>query len=1347
ISNLEAGTQYYAFLTSINDSGESEKSEKISILTTPASPVFAIEGAVEDIGQAEATVTWEAPESSYEGYLLEVSTDFTFANTNLMLEGYGRGGSPKNLTQSISKDSIPSLSSGQTYFVRIRSFNSSGESPNSNIISFATVPKAPVFADPSNISQVSASVSWSTPQGAQTFFLDLNTRDDFDPATAVYENFPSAVPFEVISSLTPGTNYYVRVESSNNSGKSGDMNPVDYGETNFLTRPMTPEFSSGSTLTDVSQTGVTLNWNQVPETLDGYYVEVATSNNFLDGSYIDGFDNAEISKEKTSISVNNLEIGTEYYARLRSYNSTGSSQYSDVVSMLTLPETPTFSSDPFTNIGQSSATLSWNAVSEIFDGYHMELSTDASFIDESQLVDGYGANNITKVIDKDQDIEFIDDLTSGTVYYARLRSFNDSGESLGSEIISFKTISESPSFNSPSDITQEGAALSWSNPTGTDSFLLDVNTSDDFGSSTAFIEAESKTDAFKTLSGLENGTIYYARVESINESGGSGDVSFGEVSFLTKPMTPLFNSTGALTNISQTSMTINWNAVPELLDGYYLDVSTSSDFTSGLFLTGWENVDLTKDLTSISVNQLESGSSYYARLASYNASGSSSFSETILLLTTPGTPTMNEVTSIGQTEVDISWNEIGGADNYLLDVSQNFFQTLEPNYNALSVDGTSISIVGLNPGEGYQIRLRSNNASGESPNSETVEIITAPATPVARDATNSSTRVFTANWDAANGATYYVLEVSLDDFVTFHFNETLSSPNPIQITDLQSGATYKYRLRAGNASGESENSNQITVVAQNNAQSLSINNIDFDENFGESMSATTVTVSLTGGLGDAIVNWRHKKVLSSSSDWSELITASGSGTSFSFEVTDAMLDDVGVDFEVYATDNVTFVENLGNKIKRSFSESESSEIPVIALSKWQMISIPYELDDDLVTSVFNELGSSEYKKAWRLMRYEDGAYQDAITGFTRVELGKGYWFNAVTETSIKIGAGQANAEVPFKISLKEGWNQIGNPFNSPVNWTSVRNENNAFSSVEDLIVYNSDNNDFETSFTLSPFSGAFVWANEAVDELEIYPSSISGRIEAEPTRQASVEGDNWLLPLQLKIAGRSKEIAGVGMNNEATASKDQFDRLVPPRFEDYLEMYTSNHDFFYPYFSTDVVGTQDEYVWNFELNSNHASGMASLNWDNTPFKGQLAGLWLVDEKTGTIVEMASINSYSFSFSGKRSFSVHYSLDPNYEVLPSRLSLGDAFPNPAGESTQIPVLLPKRDSAYELELSVFDIQGRKITTIKEGSFEGGIYYFDWDFSSNADIKNGIYLYQLSIDNQSIQSDYKKILIRK
>ncbi|SNS93585.1 Por secretion system C-terminal sorting domain-containing protein [Ekhidna lutea] len=1148
VSGLEAGTNYYAYLVAVNTSGDSELSEKITILTTPASPVFSVETAILSITQNEITFSWDAPEGFYEGYKLEVSTDFSFGNANLMLEGYGRGGVPNELAQSELTTTVSGLLPGQTYFARIRAFNSTGESPNSNILAFTTVPRAPTVGLVNNISQTGASLNWQSTLGANVYLIDLNTSEEFEEETAVFSDFPQAVPFQVLDELSPGTQYYVRVQSSNASGNSGDMEPADFGTTNFLTKPITPEFPASASLTNVSQTSITLNWNEVPEVLDGYYLDIATTINFTPGTYLPGWENLDVSKDSTSMLVIDLTAGSQYYARLRSYNETGVSKSSDALSMLTLPETPAL--NPVSNISQNTATLSWASVSEIFNGYYLEISTDDSFSDKNQLIEGYGADNIPKVIDKGQTTEFIDNLNAGVSYYARLSSYNDSGSS------------------------------PWSDP--------------------------------------------------------------------------------------------------------------------------------------------------------------------ILVLTTPNTPILNEISAIGQTTATVSWSEIAGADNYVVDISQNFFQTLLPTYNALLSANALIDVVGLSPGEEYQIRVRSKNISGESPNSEMIEFLTTPETPVARDASNSSASVFTANWDAADGAEYYVLEVSLDDFQSFHYNEQLGSSSPVKIQDLIAGETYKYRIKAGNSSGESPYSDIIQVVAQNTSQSLSISELEYNDEFSETATSAVINVKFSGGIGDPAVTIRHKEILDASwSDYLPMIEISP--TEFEFTILSNMLDDIGVVFEVKANDGVTFLERKNNTIKRTFSETSSEPLPSLELGEWSLISIPYVLDDNLVQSIFNELGDLKYKKRWRLMTYLDGEYQDQGVGFTRIDLGRGYWFNSLNDVTINVGAGQTNSTIPFDMALEQGWNQIGNPYNVSINWDEILDDNSLSVNVSRIIIYNTTIGEFVESSTLDPFSGAFVFA-DAATVLSVNPiAGLQGARTETSKKITDLDANSWIKTIELKWNGTSREVAAIGMHSSASNNKDEFDKLIVPRFENYLEMYTTVDEYFYPKFSHDIKSHTSEQVWIYDLESNQISGLTSLSWDPSMVNNR-GKLWLVDETNGKTTEMSNTGTYSFAMNNHHEFSIHYSEDPNYTVIPTRLTLGDIYPNPVSFRAQIPLLLPKNEEKYELQLRLYNMQGRLVYTIANGQFAPGIHTFELDVEK-LNLKDGLYFYGASFKNTSHKPQQKKIIIKR
>lgn len=70
--------------------------------------------------------------------------------------------------------------------------------------------------------------------------------------------------------------------------------------------------------------------------------------------------------------------------------------------------------------------------------------------------------------------------------------------------------------------------------------------------------------------------------------------------------------------------TANWNASAGAT-GYYLDVSTQSDFSS--YVTGYENLDVGNN-TSKFVDTLDSNTTYYYRVRAYSAAGTSANSNT-----------------------------------------------------------------------------------------------------------------------------------------------------------------------------------------------------------------------------------------------------------------------------------------------------------------------------------------------------------------------------------------------------------------------------------------------------------------------------------------------------------------------------------------------------------------------------------------------------------------------------------------------------------------------------------------------------------------------------------------------
>lgn len=81
-------------------------------------------------------------------------------------------------------------------------------------------------------------------------------------------------------------------------------------------------------------------------------------------------------------------------------------------------------------------------------------------------------------------------------------------------------------------------------------------------------------------------------------------------------------------------------------------------------------------------------------------------------------------------------------------------------------------------------------------------------------------------------------------------------------------------------------------------------------------------------------------------------------------------------------------------------------------------------------------------------------------------------------------------------------------------------------------------------------------------------------------------------------------------------------------------------------------------------------------------------------------------------------------------LPNGLSLASARPNPLTRSTSIAFSLPKSGN---VDLAVYDIAGRKVATLAQGTMSAGNHEVSWN---GAKAPAGVYLYRLSFEGKAL-----------
>ncbi len=94
-------------------------------------------------------------------------------------------------------------------------------------------------------------------------------------------------------------------------------------------------------------------------------------------------------------------------------------------------------------------------------------------------------------------------------------------------------------------------------------------------------------------------------------------------------------------------------------------------------------------------------------------------------------------------------------------------------------------------------------------------------------------------------------------------------------------------------------------------------------------------------------------------------------------------------------------------------------------------------------------------------------------------------------------------------------------------------------------------------------------------------------------------------------------------------------------------------------------------------------------------------------------------------------------------IPQDFELSQNYPNPFNPTTKIEFALPKQT---RITLKVFDILGREVATLVDGSFGTGRFVYEWNGknSQNISVASGVYFYQLRAGN-FVQS--KKMLLLK
>lgn len=472
-----------------------------------------------------------------------------------------------------------------------------------------------------------------------------------------------------------------------------------------------------------------------------------------------------------------------------------------------------------------------------------------------------------------------------------------------------------------------------------------------------------------------------------------------------------------------------------------------------------------------------------------------------------------------------------------------------------------------------------------------------------------------------------------------------------------------------------------------------------------------------------------------------------------FSVVSDMTDDMGMEYYFEASDAVGKSRAPVIGYYQSRIQYTGNAQPVIKVpgegtkNSWKIISIPYEISTTQTSQIFSSLGTPA-KNSWRLLHYslngETQTWLEYPTSVTTIERGKGYFINGTTATDVTL----ADPKSPtysrtnlFKMNLVKGWNQIGNPYTVTIDWDKVRAFNGNNANIKELYLFNAGS--YSKNSELLKETGGFVFAVEDVSDVSIsFPNQVpSNGSRIKTIDFGPIDSESWMLDISASNSEMRSPVGGIGMTPESSNSYDELDQFSPPRFIDYLEFNFKHPEFFYPDFGRDVVKTSGEYEWQFDLETN-LKGLTTLSWDKPSVANSDVQLYLYDVTRQKPIDMTAETSYTLDPSQGSTFKVYYGKDVLSKIKPNRTQLSVAYPNPLNSSTTIAFSIPEKAGKVSARLEVFDLTGRKVSTLANGQFDAGFYSAEWHPIEGT--PDGMYIYRLTTSDEVLGG---KMILKK
>ena len=424
--------------------------------------------------------------------------------------------------------------------------------------------------------------------------------------------------------------------------------------------------------------------------------------------------------------------------------------------------------------------------------------------------------------------------------------------------------------------------------------------------------------------------------------------------------------------------------------------------------------------------------------------------------------------------------------------------------------------------------------------------------------------------------------------------------------------------------------------------------------------------------------------------------------------------------------------------------------------RYIMISIPANLSNPSLTNVLgDELGEADATK-WRSFKWINGAYQENAGSLTP---GSAVWLiSKENVNAIQAGSGHSNALSMGKtISLSNGWNQIGNPYNFPIN-IDDQNMVQFSSEVEKVLYQYSGGENYSQTTNLDPGTGYWVYSNGS-GSINISPiNNADPHAQPSSPNLVSKSQEGWQATVEV-VAGNQKDKATIfGMHPEASDGYDKQDFHEPPVIGEYISAYFNNPEI--GNLNNDMRSeSKDVTRWPLSVITNQ-KGTVKMTIPDIERIPNYFEVMLYDPISKVIYDMRQDNLVRISSQGSENpYPLELILGPfdkvedqldMMDIIPSTFQLAQNIPNPFNPVTSIRVSLTEQ---AVMTLKVYNILGIEMNALAVNQlFNKGNHRFLWEGKDDngRQLPSGIYLYRLTVSSENglpVYQDTKKMILMK